>query len=283
MADPEKLAELMLTATLSHYYSHFERRVEAAVDPGDEVVRREIAAAALDHVIGRCDPALGDELDRRRPELVARMVAERWASDRALFDMTRRLARPPFAGPINAVFNPLRRINLIIAAAAETPVGRYAQVAKQQFFGEALFADSAGLRWADLAGRNAIVYGAPDAPLIGELLAGAGWRVTETHVALGDRVFEGEHLALIACRARPDDPTLGDVIYTSADDRVLLGVNQLHHGPSDFVIGRLTRTGRYQIVTRADFARGPAGELLTTLPAATPAPAPAAISPASSA
>jgi hypothetical protein len=33
------------------------------------------------------------------------------------------------------------------------------------------------------------------------------------------------------------------------------------------VIGRLTKVGRYQIVLRGNFARGPGGELLTTLAA----------------
>lgn len=37
------------------------------------------------------------------------MITERRAIDRLVFELTPRLDRPPFVGPINTVFNPLRR------------------------------------------------------------------------------------------------------------------------------------------------------------------------------
>jgi hypothetical protein len=253
--DTDELVNTLLLATLTHHYSYFERRLEAAVNPRDDKVSREIATAALDLFLRTCAPAVAPVVEERRAELVAAMIAERRAINDVLFEMTRRLERPLFTGPVNTIFNSLRRINLIIAADAASAAGQYAQVAKEQFLAEAQFADARGRSWADFDGRNAIVYGT------------ASWQVTDSYVALGDRKFEGEQLALIACRARPTDTTLGDVIYTSADERILVGINLLHHGPSDFVIGRLTKTGRYQIVTRGNFARSEDGQLLTTLPA----------------
>jgi hypothetical protein len=265
--DTDELVNTLLLATLTHHYSYFERRLEAAVNPRDDKVSREIATAALDLFLRTCAPAVAPVVEERRAELVAAMIAERRAINDVLFEMTRRLERPLFTGPVNTIFNSLRRINLIIAADAASAAGQYAQVAKEQFLAEAQFADARGRSWADFDGRNAIVYGTASSPLVAEVLEQARWQVTDSYVALGDRKFEGEQLALIACRARPTDTTLGDVIYTSADERILVGINLLHHGPSDFVIGRLTKTGRYQIVTRGNFARSEDGQLLTTLPA----------------
>jgi hypothetical protein len=264
--DTDELANTLLLATLTHHYSYFERRLEAAVNPRDENVSREIATAALDLFVKTCAPALVAAIEERRSELVGAMIAERRVINDVLFDMTRRLERPLFTGPVNTIFNSLRRINLLIAAEATSAAGQYAQIAKEQFLAEAQFTDSKGMQWADFDGRNAIVYGPASSPLVAELLAQANWQVTDSYVALGDRKFEGEQLALIACRARPSDATLGDVVYTSADERILVGINLLHHGPSDFVVGRLTKTGRYQIVTRGNFARSEDGQLLTTLP-----------------
>jgi hypothetical protein len=267
MPDHEKLMDALLSATLTHHYSYFERRLDAAVPPQDDKVCRVIAGAAIDLMVQTCDPELVAAIERRRAALVEAMIAERRAIDRMVFELTPRLDRPRFIGPVNTIFNALRRINLIIAGCARSAAGQYAQLAKVQFFAEAQFNDSTALGWPDLAGRNAIVYGTPSAPLIGELLAEAGWQVTAEYIALGGRRFDGEQLALIACRARPADATLGDVIYTCADETALVGINQLHHGPSDYVIGRRTRADRYHIVARGNFARGPEGELLTTLPA----------------
>lgn len=263
--DRDQLAEPLLLAALTHHYAQLERRLEVAANLRDPHVRDRIATAALELFLRSCDPELAARLEPRRGELVAAIVAHRAAISDTVFDLARHLDRPRFAGPINLIFRPLRRLNAVVVAPAG-PVLEYAEKIRDQFVPEARLAE-ASTSERDLDGRNLLLYGPPDAPLIKSLLARAGWEVAATHISLGGRRIEGEQLALIACRARDADPSLVEVLYTAFDERVVLGINALHHGPSDYVIGRLTRAGRYQIVLRGNFARGPNGELLTSLPA----------------
>ncbi len=263
--DHDKLAHAMLMATLAHHYSELEWRLDQAINPRDPNVRAEIAGAALDMFLATADPSIVTALEPDRSKILAGLVEHRTAIVDATHRVGRRLARPPFTGPVNAIFSPLRRVNVTVVGHAATAAGDYAREARDQFLTDAPLLDSRSITWADLADRNMIVYGTADSPIVKDILAEANWQVTATYIAFGERKIEGEQLALIACRARPSDPTLADVVYTGFDEGVVVGLNALHHGPSDFVIGRKTKVGRYQIVMRGAFARGPDDELLTTL------------------
>lgn len=272
--DRDKLADMLLLAALTHHYTHFERRLEGAVNPGDAKVSEQIAIASVNLFVRTCGPELVPQVEKRRAELVELLVAQRLLINEGLFEMTQHLERPMFVGPINTIFNQLRRINIVMAGDSSKPAGRYAQTAKEQFLPESLFLDSWQITWPDLDNRNCLLYGTPTSPLVGELLAECNWQVTPTHIALGHLLVQGENLALIACRARPSDPTLGDVVYTCAEERVLVGINGLHHGPSDFVIGRINAEAtRYEVILRGNFGRGEDGKLTTTPVATDQAPA----------
>lgn len=261
-----RIDDSILLATLTHYYEQLERRLAIATNPRHPQVKLHLARAALDLFLATCDAELAAELAPRRAALQQALVDQRQAIDDAIFELGRRLDRPVFAGPVNLIYDPLRRINALVVAPAG-PVLEYAVGVCEQFMPESRVVEAESSGWSELTGRNAVLYGAPTTPVLRDVLAEAGWQVEATHITLGARRIEGEQLGLIACRTRPDDPTLADVVYTAADERVVLGINGLHHGPSDFVIGRLTKVGRYQIVLRGNFARGPAGELLTTIAA----------------
>lgn len=259
------VTEPVLLAALAGYYAQLERRLEAAANTRDPKLRTEIAAAALELFLGACPPELAAELEPRRPALLEAVVEQQAALERAVSKVAQRLERPEFTGPVNEVFSPVRRINCALVAPGSTPIWEYASSAREQFFSDMPLLDSRTLQPADVAGRNLVLYGTPESPLVRELLAEAGWQVTPSFIALGERKFEGEQLALIACRARPSDPTLADLVYTSSQEDIVVGINALHHGPSDFVIGRRTKLGRFQIVTRGSFEREPSGALRTTL------------------
>jgi hypothetical protein len=263
--DQGQLTDALVLAALNQHHAQLEHRLEAAANPRHPKVCQEIAAAAFELFLTGCTPELGARLEARRAEILAAMIAQRQAVDDAVQRVGRRLDRLPFLGPVNAVMSPARRINAVVAAPGYSPVFEYVRLTRDQLMADVPLLDSAALTWADLEGRNSVLYGTSGSPLVGELLAHSSWQVTATHVSIGQRKIEGERLALIACRARPEDPTLGDVVYTSFEEQDVIGINALHHGPSDFVIGRPTRSGRYQIVTRGSFARGPEGQLLTIL------------------
>jgi len=257
--------DIMLIAALSSYYSQLERRLENAANPRDPEVRRAIAEAAFDLLIASCTPALQAELQPRRADSVATMIAQRDAIADSVHAVGRRLPRPVFTGPINVGFGVGRRVNMVMLSQPGL-VDTYAQSVRNAVHGSVPMLDLAKTTWADLENRNGLFYGTPSGhKFIADALAESGWEVTKDFISLGGRKFEGENLVLIVCRARPKDVTLCDIIYTGHDENAIVGINLLHHGPSDFVIGRQAKPNKYQILTRGNFAKGPRGEPLTKL------------------
>jgi hypothetical protein len=145
-------------------------------------------------------------------------------------------------------------------------VETYALTVRNAVHGGVPVLDPVKTSWANLENRNGLFYGTPAGhSLIADVLKESGWEVAKDFISIGGRKFEGENLVLIACRARPSDVTLCDILYTGHDENAIVGINLLHHGPSDFVIGRQTKPNKYQILTRGNFAKGPRGEPLTML------------------
>lgn len=254
-----------LLAVLSTYYAQLERRLETAASPRDPQVRSGIARAAFSLVLASCPTTVATQLEQHREEIVSALLAHQIALAETVRTVAARLPRTRFNGPINTAFSALRRLTTKLLASPGA-VMKYVEEVRGQVHAETPIIEVGKLTWADLANQNTTLYGTPDThPLIRDVLAESGWDINANYIAIGSRKFEGEHLVMIACRSRPSDPTLSDVIYTGANEEDVVGINFLHHGPSDFVIGRRTKPLRYQILSRGNFARGPEGETLTTL------------------
>lgn len=253
-----------LLAALSSSYAQLERRLETAANPRDPKVRTEIAAAAFELLLASSSTAA--ELEKQRAEIVSALVAHQIALSDMVRTVAVRLPRARFTGPINAAFAPLRRLTTKLVASTGA-IQKYCEEIRGQLQIDMPMVTADKLTWAGLANESTCLYGTPDANhLIRDVLAESGWEVTPGYIAIGARKFEGENLVLIACRSRPSDPTLCDVVYAGANEENVIGINFLHHGPSDYVIGRRTKPMRYQILSRGNFARGPGGETLTKLP-----------------
>jgi len=162
------------------------------------------------------------------------------------------LPNTPFVGPINAavagevaVVGPSPR--------ADATLQRYAQAVHAKVFATAPYRAAAAGTLGELAGKHLIAYGAPtSSPVVAAVAEWARWQITPDGITLGKRAFPGKDLVLIACWFRRDDPTKGVVVYTSADDRNLVQINSLHHGPTDWVIGRRTDKG-FEVVAKGDW------------------------------
>lgn len=255
-----------LLAALSTYYAQLERRLETAANSRDPQVRVELATAAFELLLGSSAPSVAAELEPRRAEIVAALVAQQIALAAAVRTVARRLPRARFAGPINGAFTPLRRLTTKVVSSPGA-VTAYCEDMRVKLNTETEIVEADKVTWADLADHSTALYGTPDNHhLLRDALAESGWEVAAGHIAIGGRRFEGEHLVIIACRARPGDPTLSDLVYAGANEQDVIGINFLHHGPSDYVIGRCTKPMRYQILNRGNFARGPEGEITTRLP-----------------
>ena len=255
-----------LLAALSTYYAQLERRLETAANPRDPNVRAEIAAAAFNLLLASSPAAAAPELEKQRDEIVSALIAHQIALGAAVRTVATRLPRPRFTGPINAAFTALRRLTTKLASSPGS-IAAYCEDMRVKLNTDTEVVEAGKLGWADLAEHNTALYGMPDTNhLLRDVLTESGWEVAAGHIALGSRKFPGEHLVLIACRARPSDATLADMVYVGANEEDVVGINFLHHGPSDYVIGRRTKPMRYQILSRGNFARGPNGEMLTRLP-----------------
>jgi len=163
---------------------------------------------------------------------------------------------PPFRGPIyNALSAPrLKKAPLYVVAPPASGTAAAAQLRKSvrarapDAFPGAVVLDGTDDAWARVADGSVACYGSPASnALTRTLLAEFGWRVEADQIALGGRVFRGENLVLIAARAHPRNPRLAVLVYASAEDASLVGVERVFQGPTDWVVAR--RAGdRFEVV-----------------------------------
>ncbi len=98
-----------------------------------------------------------------------------------------------------------------------------------------------------------VAYGSPTTnPVVAQAAAWGLWKITPDGIELGAKKFAGQHLVLIACWFRRDDPPHGIAVYAAADDKDLVGVNSIRHGPNDWLVARKTAKG-YEIVEAGDW------------------------------
>lgn len=162
------------------------------------------------------------------------------------------LPRTPFIGPINAAI----AADVAVvgpSARGDATLARYAQAVHAKVFPASPYRAADDGTLAALPGRNVIAYGSPATnPVVAAVAEWASWKIAPDRIELGKRVFPGKDLVLIACWFRRDDPTKAVIVYTSANDRDVVQANSLHHGPTDWVIGR--RAGaRFEIVAKGDW------------------------------
>jgi len=159
----------------------------------------------------------------------------------------------PFRGPINGA-----QEGAAIVGPTAGDLARYVDKVHDKFAAAAPRL-AATATWSDVGARSAMIYGSPTTvPLVAAIVTASGWSVDAASIDVGGRRFDGEHLVLIACRPRPDDPSRGVVVYASARDDDVVGVNSVFHGPNDWVVARRTAKGLEE-VAHGDFAKTPTG------------------------
>ena len=193
------------------------------------------------------------------PKLVP--VLERWVSTPA------NPRRGIFPGPINSVFQPAYRaadrMVLVGPAAPKTDAGKalaeYVASIHQSFYAK----HGVPLKAASDVGvdeareKGLALYGTPAGnPVLAKLLKRLGWRVGPKAIKVGKRIFKGKDLVLVACHPHPDDSALPVLIYTAARSELLPGINGLFHGPTDWIVARRTKAGRFEEVAKGAFPKG---------------------------
>ncbi len=228
--------EAIVRAIATHYVRETHGETAAASAIRQEMRRGFVFDAALEAVIAQ---AGAHDMEAMMPALVAFFAT---------------LAKQPllpvgFVGPINAIYaGPIA----VVASPAMTDYAH--SIDETLFHGKWPVLGAEGFVAQDLANASLVAYGTPTTnPLIAKTLARTGWKVASDGITLGDNHFTGEHLALIACTARDDDPNRGIVVYTGATEADLSEINALRAGTTDWVVGRRDSPDHWTIVAKGDF------------------------------
>jgi hypothetical protein len=181
---------------------------------------------------------------------------------------------PPFQGPINAVWDYRKRKpeSSVLVAPIET--------AKDKASGQALafvgrihkmffekvgspMVSSGKVKPATLKGKSLVLYGTPETNLIlRRFLGKLGWKLTPGKITLGKRSFEGKGLVLIACHPRPCNPRIPVAVYGAARSQDLININNMFHGPTDWIIGRKGSDGKFTEIAKGNFEKTAKGKWL---------------------
>ncbi len=163
----------------------------------------------------------------------------------------------PFAGPINAAFSRIKRgmKATLVVPHGQPALAKFAGAVRAKLMPEVAQVEATAATWKQLGGQAVIAYGSPATnPVVAHILADSGWKVGADGVTVAGKQLAGQHLVLIAARARTGDPTLPMMVYAAADDADLIGVNGgVFHGPTDWVVARRLAPGKYQVVAQGDF------------------------------
>jgi len=165
------------------------------------------------------------------------------------------LPRLPFRGPINNVMSDDDIVLVGPKAGSNTQaLGRYIIDFQKAAFPSAPIREATASLWAGLTGRGVILYGSPTSNLlVDDILKRNGWRVSSEEIFVADKHFLGPDLILIACQPNPGDGYRGVLLYTSARDEDLVGVNSVFHGPTDWVVAKRMMDGKFETIAKGNF------------------------------
>ena len=83
---------------------------------------------------------------------------------------------------------------------------------------------------------NIVCYGTVESNLLlAKYRSKLPFRV-EPGAIIADRRYDDPEVRLIACMPNPENPELGMAVYTALDERRLIDINNVFHGPEDFYI-----------------------------------------------
>ncbi len=185
------------------------------------------------------------DLERHMPKIVAFFddLAESYANG---------LPPVPFRGPVDAVHQ--RDPVWIVPANAQ--VAGYARMIHTQLKKTSPVVTASETTLREQRGKDLVVYGTPDDnPVIAHVARTARWKISKDSIVLGDKKFVGPGLVLIACWHVRDSPSHGVAVYAAPDAASLVGINNVRHGPNDWLVAR-KQGAAFAILGAGDFPRG---------------------------
>lgn len=168
------------------------------------------------------------------------------------------LYRPRFQGPANAVFTAAELVYVYPTVGDAAPeVAEYVRRIADWINSRSrennplrVIADSVALK-ISLDNCNIVCYGTVESNLLlAKYRSKLPFRV-EPGAIIADRRYDDSEVRLIACMPNPENPELGMAVYTALDERRIVDINNVFHGPDDFCIF----TDRDHILSRGYFEK----------------------------
>lgn len=170
--------------------------------------------------------------------------------------------RPPFRGPVDAAYGPAWAPRRFSDGFLDLPP--FAQKYCDEVF-ESIFKPKGANQVSEAVARDdaahdrggaLVLYGTPSTNYVVEQVCdAAGWRITSDEIRLGDRVFRGQNLVLIACWASPYKSSIPAVVYAAQEPWGLVGINNIRHGGDDWLVARRSADGKFTVVDRGFFPK----------------------------
>lgn len=197
----------------------------------------------------RAAPQPSGRLADSMPEVVAafeRAAAKDWKRERL-----------PFRGPHNAVIG-APDLLFVRPDPCPEPLLKYLGEIHGRFYEKkgVKSVKASEVTGETAAAHSLVLYGTPGTnPLLERVAREAGWEIGAARLRLGNRVFEGEGLVLLACWPSPFGEGRAVGVYAAADAGALDGVNGVFHGPTDWVVARRGPGGKFETMAKGDFPK----------------------------
>ena len=167
----------------------------------------------------------------------------------------------PFSGPINNIFQTNK--TAVIYPTNSLPgesleeTQKYVKEIHNRFFKKGLLIPDTVALKTDLSGYGLIVYGTIESNLFLKKQESQLPFKIKDHTIIADRAYAESGLKLITCLPNPQNEKLGMVIYTAISNKDIPDINNVFHGPEDYILfidrNQVLKKGFYKKADKWEF------------------------------
>lgn len=166
-----------------------------------------------------------------------------------------------FSGPINNVFQ-ANKITMIyptndVNNGQLEKTKKYVEAVHDRFFKQGLLIPDTVALKTDLSGCGLIVYGTIESNLfLKEQESQLPFKIKDNTIII-DQTYSEPGLRFITCLPNPQNKKLGMVVYTAVSDKDIPEINNVFHGPEDYILfinrDRVLKKGVYKKTDKWEF------------------------------
>jgi len=163
-------------------------------------------------------------------------------------DLPDSLFEQEFSGPINAAFNNMDTMDLIVIMPTneenqktQEEINLYIGIIKDMFWSEAELIDDVDALEKDLSDYIIVAYGTMEGNLwLNHYKEQFPFQVKDDSI-MANEEYEGTDLAFITAMANPQNYKNPLIIYTAQNSDDIVDINSVYHGGTDYIIANDTK------------------------------------------